>query len=358
MGLVDYTSDDEDSSGGQDVPANALDKTSALPPLPRAFHDLYASTVRTAPADDPSLHQGRQRAIPHVAGQWPSHLYIEWFPQPPEHAHLSRLLDMLRAALQGALQSGGGDDDDNDDAAPLFHSFLTSDLGAPLPLHISLSRPFVLTTAEKAAFVARLEARVKASGVERFDVAFGGLDWFRSPDSARAFLVLRVVVEDRRRSRNEPLVSLLEQCNKQVTDVGQPALYTKSPAVAGDDSDVDPASFHISVAWTLAPTTTLDAWADATQQAYDDWQKQLRAGKDEPPLTFAVESIKAKIGNVVTDIPLRPASMAASASTTTMKTTTDAAVDRLPRRSKRSRSDSSDALPERRRNSKKSLFGL
>ncbi|ERS96684.1 hypothetical protein HMPREF1624_06893 [Sporothrix schenckii ATCC 58251] len=360
MGLVDYTSDDEDSSGGQDASANALDETSALPPLPRAFHDLYASTVRTAPADDPSLHQGRQRAIPHVAGQWPSHLYIEWFPQPPEHAHLSRLLDMLRAALHGALQSGGGgDDDDNDDAAPLFHSFLTSDLGAPLPLHISLSRPFVLTTAEKAAFVTRLEDCVKASGVERFDVAFGGLDWHRSPDSARAFLVLRVVVvEDRRRSRNEPLVSLLEQCNKQVTDAGQPALYTKSPAVAGDDSDVDPASFHMSVAWTLAPTTTLDAWADATQNAYDDWQKQLRAGKDEPPLTFAVESIKAKIGNVVTDIPLRPASIAASASTTTTKTTTDAAVDRLPRQSKRSRSDSSDALSERRRNSKKSLFGL
>ncbi|TPX18390.1 uncharacterized protein E0L32_011723 [Thyridium curvatum] len=244
---------------------------SKLPPLPAAFHDLYASTVRTSTVDAPSLHQGRSRQIPHVAGNWPSHIYIEWFPQPSEYELLQRLVESLRLELGGE----GGE----------LHTFLTSDLGAPLPLHISLSRPFVLKTQEKDGFLDELVESVRAAHVKPLDLDIVSLAWHRSPDSNRSFLVLRV------KTRKE-LSSLLARSNNLVAAYGQPRLYA-SPDGRAEEGD----AFHVSIAWSFAGPGTVEA-----QTA-----KVFESSEFKKPVTsikVGLNAVKVKIGNIITSVEL------------------------------------------------------
>ncbi|KAJ4266030.1 poly(U)-specific 3'-to-5' RNA exonuclease [Fusarium torreyae] len=312
MALVDYSSEsaDENSDSGSeshhikrrkgvdgkaahsshitDGDAHSVTKeaaASSMPPLPDTFHDLYASTVRQSVVDDPTLHQGRKRQVPHVVGNWPSHIYIEWHPSTEQHGLLTSLLADIKEHVSGEIK---------------LYDFLTSELGSPLPLHISLSRPLSLTTGNKDEFLDRITESLNNSGIVPFAVRPQGLAWYRSPDSDRTFLILRVASgpspaadsKDAARPLNPELTTLLTRSNTAATHFGQPSLYQRNP------KEPVGSAFHISIAWTFhlpGDEMSLKTLQLFRQSKFDD----IRGWG------ISVAGIKAKIGNVVNHIALK-----------------------------------------------------
>ncbi|KAM0441289.1 hypothetical protein ACHAPT_000598 [Fusarium lateritium] len=263
-------------------------EASSMPPLPDTFHDLYASTVRQSVVDDPSLHQGRKRQVPHVVGNWPSHLYIEWHPSATQHALLTELLADIEKQTSGEIE---------------LYNFLTSDLGSPLPLHISLSRPLSLSTGNKDEFLGKITQTFTSNGIAPFIVRPCGLAWFRSPDSDRTFLILRVSSgvsntgsdsEEAAQTPNPELTALLTRSNTVAGQFGQPTLYQRNTG------DAVGSAFHISIGWAFnlpgdeLSLKTLRLFKQTKFADIQDWE-------------ISVTGIKAKIGNVVNHIALKEA---------------------------------------------------
>ncbi|WPH01688.1 Hypothetical protein R9X50_00454000 [Acrodontium crateriforme] len=299
MALVDYSSsdaddDDDDYHNNHDddeqppakrrqLPSHdSATASTPLPPLPATFHDLYSSTVRTTTRDDPSLHGGRKRVTPHVDGNWPTHVYLEWHPSPSENRRLGSL-------IQKQNREHHGTDNTNVDKQPI-HSLLQNDLGVPLPLHISLSRPLVLTTNQKDAFLARLKESILDTGVRSFITKPDHLAWHSNEIESRWFLVLHLQQPER-----DELQILLAACNDVAQEFGQPLLYRdldSKPASRGRDAQDD--KFHISIAWMLSSPRDTSA------------EGKTASGPDSTPkdLDIPFSAIKVRIGQDVSTFAL------------------------------------------------------
>ncbi|KAL4977735.1 U6 snRNA phosphodiesterase Usb1 [Aspergillus desertorum] len=294
MALVQYSDSGSDSE--KEAPPRKIKKlnqnfptrnpASALPPLPASFHNLYASSVKVSVRDDPSLHGGRKRVIPHVEGNWPSHIYLEWYPSKEEVVLLDSIITQAEQMLQRERMK--------------LNSFLYSDLGARLPLHISLSRPVVLRTEERQPFMDTFKAALDHSGISPFEVQVDRLDWVSNTEKTRWFYVLRVKQPNR-----DCLNHLLHVSNRSLGLFNQPPLYApvlnsepggtqshirgNKPASTGDYTEC----FHVSIAWSL---TEPSAEEKKSMGSID--LQGLSA------LKIKFDCVKAKIGNNVSSIPL------------------------------------------------------
>ncbi|KAK2872160.1 hypothetical protein FQN49_002518 [Arthroderma sp. PD_2] len=258
---------------------------SALPPLPTEFRDLYSTSVRVSVQDDPNLHNGRIRAAPHVVGSWPTHIYLEWYPNNSELEMLSEIIARCEAT--------GSDN-------TIIHSLLYSDLRAQTPLHISLSRPVALLTDQREPFLDMFYDGIDKSGVHPFEVSISSLDWVSNFEHTRWFLVLRLD-----RPANDNLNRLLNLSNRSLAQFNQPPLYGNhigiqnrkrvkqeglkdGPPQSPDLGNTDYTdSFHVSVAWKLEEPSTED--------------KEQLLTVDLQPRKFDIKfnNIKVKVGNQI-----------------------------------------------------------
>ncbi|KAF8246885.1 hypothetical protein K440DRAFT_552618 [Wilcoxina mikolae CBS 423.85] len=280
--LVEY-SDSDDSDCGP-PPPKLQKKTgepkhpeapvASLPPLPSRFHDLYAVPPRVGKEDNPALHGGRKRAIPHVQGNWPTHVFVEWHLTRAEFDTLDTLYSV---AAKGASAA---------DHTFKLESHLQSDLGSELPLHLSLSRPNVLRTEQREGFLETLSDRYHKARVKPFTVDFCGFEWVGNYDRTRWFLVLKASVVPK-----SELPRLLELTNRTFAVFNQPGLYGSN----GDGMN----GFHVSLAWSLAePSVEVKRKVQDALLAEGGGNKILIKGKD-CALKMEVGGIKVKIGNAV-----------------------------------------------------------
>ena len=193
-----------------------------------------------------------------------------------------------------------------------LHSFLESDLGVQLPLHISLSAPVVLQTDQRTTFQEMFQDSIRETRVRPFHASIAGIGWVPNFDRSRWFLVLRLG-----KPAGDELNRLLFASNECVKSFGLRTLYDEggkdclnsSPTASESTSSAKErdkkghgtspssdrtTSFHISIAWQLDEPTYR--------------QKEIQIGEERLGMAVGLKidfnCVKLKIGNAVVDIPL------------------------------------------------------
>jgi hypothetical protein len=188
---------------------------------------------------------------------------------------------------------------------PTIVPSLQSELGAPLPLHVSLSRTLQIKTDHREKFLDTLNSSLRRAAVHAFGFEFRNLKWVSNFERNRWFLVLGI----EKPAHNE-LNRILIACNKAAKASGHPALYSggqgDGPMESGaltdpskrlqhSQDEIDRTDyFHISLAWNLAEPDP--EWVSLAQNI--DVRKHIQS----PEASFDV--VKARVGNAVHNFEL------------------------------------------------------
>ncbi|KIJ60288.1 hypothetical protein HYDPIDRAFT_117368 [Hydnomerulius pinastri MD-312] len=214
VGLVAYSSSEEDEK-----PASEL----ARPKKKRKLPTLSPSLSIPVPVDNPALHQGRVRAVPHVEGQYATYIYVPLVLHPKEALYtlVEDVLGICKGSVPAqALHSIGRQENQN----------TGSGIGACWELHISLSRPLFLRAHQREDF--KRAIKKVALSQAPFDASFATFSELTNDEKTRTFLALEVG------AGHQEFRRCLDFLTPTLRSLRQKEFYT------------DP-KFHASIAWAL-----------------------------------------------------------------------------------------------------------
>jgi len=188
-----------------------------------------------------------------------------------------------------------GDQSKAEKDASHVHSLLENDLGVALALHISLSRPLVLKTAQKDSYLTHLQKFITENSIKALTLQPKDLAWHPNESGSRWFLVVRL-------QKSAELDKLLQTCNEVAKAFKQPLLYAETDKPKGDE-------FHISIAWSLqAPrkkgTSSKISRSDSLTEQDIGIPYSLLQRLSSLEISFA--EVKVRIGQDVNLVGLKP----------------------------------------------------
>ncbi|XP_030036101.1 U6 snRNA phosphodiesterase isoform X3 [Manduca sexta] len=235
--LGEYGSDSEDSvSDLEETRRNKfpVPDLSHIPVVPSDTHE-----------DNPKLHGGRKRSFPHVRGNWPSYVYVNY----PQNDILINLINKLKsiASSQGSFW------------------VICEDL------HISLSKTVILLYHWISSFNTSIQKSL--STIESFELGFSGVKVLCNEDSTRTFIVLEVDCFSQKQ-----LHLITKEIDKVLSEFNLPLFYDKP-------------SFHMSVLWVNGNKKK------EIVKFIDKFNDLLVSELNKDLKTVLVDKISCKIGN-------------------------------------------------------------
>ncbi|KAJ6511985.1 U6 snRNA phosphodiesterase Usb1 [Mycena vitilis] len=203
VALVAYSSSEESESDTQIPP----------PPKKRKLPAISTTLIPPGHVDDPSLHQGRIRTIPHVDGQYATHIYAS-----VPLARGSTFFKLLCKILASAKST-----------VPTLHDFWSSS-ESKTQLHISMSRPIFLRSHQREDM--KLAVKRVAEKTLPFTASFAHLSELVNDEGTRIFLALEIG------AGHHELTNITTSLVPALRALRQQEYYT------------DP-RFHASIGWAL-----------------------------------------------------------------------------------------------------------